>query len=177
MKRRLPKTIKILFSDMRQAIIGIILSALILSVGGIYLFANNVWFWLLSTMQLPVPLWATIALVLLCCGYTYLQFEKSHSLLHSRKSNNTPSRVIDIDEGELNVLTYLAVQESDETSPDNISDTLGINLQVAAFHLDNLKKKCMVDSRKIAPFDHSPKRFWSLSPDGRRYLIENKHIS
>lgn len=87
------------------------------------------------------------------------------------------SHVITVDEVELKILMYLASQEHDKISPKDISENLGINNQVTTFHLGNLKDKQMVESRQIAPFDHSPKRFWSLSQGGRRYLIENKHIS
>lgn len=171
MKQSLPQLIKILISDMRQAIIGIILGALILSVGGIYLFAKNVWHWLQTTMQLSVPLWVTILLVLLSWLYTYLKFGKSRSF------NNKPSDVITLDEIELKILIYFATQEHDKISPEDISKSVDINLQLAIFHLNNLKNKQMVDSRPIAPFDHSPKQFWTLSQPGRRYLIENNHIS
>jgi len=87
------------------------------------------------------------------------------------------SQVITIDETELQILTYIANQEHDEISPEDIAESLGINLQIVTFHLGNLKTKQMVTSRHIAPFDMSPKRFWSLSHGGRSYLIKNKHIS
>ncbi len=87
------------------------------------------------------------------------------------------SQVITINETELQILTYIASQEHDEISPEDIAESLSINLQIVAFHLGNLKTKQMVTSRQIAPFDMSPKRFWSLSHGGRSYLIENKHIS
>jgi len=88
-----------------------------------------------------------------------------------------PSHIITIDEIELKILIYLAIQEHDKISPEDISKSVDIKLQMAIFHLNNLKNKQMVDSRPIAPFDHSPKRFWTLSQNGRRYLIENNHIS
>ena len=87
-----------------------------------------------------------------------------------------PSHVITIDEIELKILIYLATQEHDKISPEDISKSVDIKLQMAIFHLNNLKNKQMVDSRPIAPFDHSPKRFWTLSQNGRHYLIENSHI-
>ena len=87
------------------------------------------------------------------------------------------SQAISIDETELQILTYIASQEHDEISPEDIAESLSINLQIVEFHLGNLENKQMLASRKIAPFDMSPKRFWSLSHGGRSYLIENKHIS
>lgn len=87
------------------------------------------------------------------------------------------SHVVTVDKIELKILIYLANQDHDKISPEDISKSVDINLQIVIFHLNNLKNKQMVDSRAIAPFDHSPKRFWSLSQNGRRYLIENNHIS
>jgi DNA-binding CsgD family transcriptional regulator len=98
---------------------------------------------------------------------------------HKKGSESkTPAKLTPtINDEEFKILKYLAGQNHDEISPEEIAETLGINLQIVTFNLGNLKTKQIVDSRPIAPFDHSPKRFWSLKQNGLQYLIENKHIS
>jgi hypothetical protein len=85
MKQLLIKILKTLFADMRKSIMSIILGSALLSVGGVYLFAKNVWNLFLSTMQSPTPLWATIALVFLVGVYIYLKKSKVHSLSSTLK--------------------------------------------------------------------------------------------
>ena len=87
------------------------------------------------------------------------------------------SHAITLTEIEVSILSFLANQENTDITPEHIAQSLNTNLQVITFHLENLRAKNMIDSRPIAPFDYSPKRFWSLSQGGRHYLIENKHIS
>jgi hypothetical protein len=81
MKLNLPKMIKTIISDIRQSIVGIILGAVILGAGGIFLFAKKLWRLMLLTMQSPTPLWATTALVLLLVLYIYIKISKPHSFL------------------------------------------------------------------------------------------------
>jgi|WetSurMetagenome_2_1015567.scaffolds.fasta_scaffold302283_2 hypothetical protein len=80
MKQWLKKTIGTLLSDTRQAIIGIIVAAVVVSIGSIYLFAKQIWFLLISTMQIPTPLWTTIGLILSCCLFTYLKLQQHQKL-------------------------------------------------------------------------------------------------
>ena len=78
---------------------------------------------------------------------------------------------------ETNILLFLARQENTDITPEQISKFLKTNLQIIAFHLEDLRTKRLIEAMPIAPFDHSPKRFWSLAQDGRRYLIKHKLIS
>ncbi len=71
--------LKKVFSDLHSAIVGIIVSAIILSVGGVYLFYKNLWISLKTTIQSPTPLWATIILVFAVLVYIYLKTSKTHS--------------------------------------------------------------------------------------------------
>ena len=87
------------------------------------------------------------------------------------------SHVTTLDEIESKILLFLANQDKFDISPEDIAHELNRNIQLITFHLENLRTKKMVDARPIAPFDHSPKRFWSIAQSGRRYLIENKYIS
>jgi len=61
--------IKKLFADLHSAVVSVVVVAFFLGVGGIYLFAKNVWNPLINILQTPTPLWATIALVLLVALY------------------------------------------------------------------------------------------------------------
>lgn len=72
---------------MHSAIVGIIVAALFLSIGSIYLFAKNLWTELLKTMQLPTPLWATIILVFVVLVYIYLKATKTFPLSQSSNLN------------------------------------------------------------------------------------------
>lgn len=77
--------IKKLFSDVHSAIVGSIITVILLSIGGIYLFTKNLWTVLLNTIQLPTPLWVTIVLVFVVSGYVYL---KQHKKIQSFTSPN-----------------------------------------------------------------------------------------
>lgn len=83
LQKNIKEYIKKLFSDVHSAIVGIIVAALFLSIGSIYLFAKNLWTDLLKTMQLPTPLWAATILVFVVLAYIYLKQQK---LLQSSKS-------------------------------------------------------------------------------------------
>lgn len=50
---------------MHSAILGIIVAAFFLSVGGIWVFSKKLWNILKDVMILPTPLWVTITLLLL----------------------------------------------------------------------------------------------------------------
>lgn len=88
LQKNIKEYIKKLFSDVHSAIVGIIVAALFLSIGSIYLFAKNLWTELLKTMQLPTPLWATIILVFGLLAYIYLKQQKpfNHRSLQTIKS-------------------------------------------------------------------------------------------
>lgn len=66
-------------SDLHSAIVGIIVTALILSVGGIYLISKNLWIWFKTIVLSPTPLWATTALVIVVLVYIYVKIQKTHS--------------------------------------------------------------------------------------------------
>lgn len=87
------------------------------------------------------------------------------------------SHAISLSELEVNILILLAKQEHTDITPEHIAQSLNVNLQIITFHLEDLRTKILIESRPIAPFDHSPRRFWSLAQEGRRYLIKHKLIS
>jgi len=78
MKNLFKEYLKKVFSDLHSAIVGIIISALILGVGGIWVFSKNLWNLLKTIILLPTPLWVTaILLVLFVMEYLYLKNKTS----------------------------------------------------------------------------------------------------
>jgi hypothetical protein len=65
MKNLFKEYLKKVFSDLHSTIVGIIIGALILGVGGIWAFSKNLWNLLKTTMLLPTPLWVTAILSVL----------------------------------------------------------------------------------------------------------------
>jgi len=83
MKNLLKAYLRKLFSDLHSAILSILIGLLILSVGGIRIFAKNLWVRSKATMLLPTPLWVTaIILVLLILAHILLR--KKTSIVLSR---------------------------------------------------------------------------------------------
>jgi hypothetical protein len=78
MKNLFKGYLKKVFSDLHSAIFGIIVTALILAAGGIWIFSKNLWNLLKTTMLLPTPLWVTtIFLALFVLVYIYLKNKTS----------------------------------------------------------------------------------------------------
>lgn len=74
MKNPFKNYLKKIFSDLHSAILGIIVAAFILSVGGIWVFSKKLWDILKAIMILPTPLWATIILLILSIlAYIFLR--------------------------------------------------------------------------------------------------------
>ena len=75
-----------------------------------------------------------------------------------------------IEETEVKILTFLS---STESSPvKEISNSLNFGETVAAFHLEELKRKGMVKSNHVPTLGD----YWSLEQPGRKYLIQNNLI-
>jgi hypothetical protein len=70
MKQALTKLLKIIASDVRQSAVPAILLLLVGGTGGLLYFFQGALALSIQIVSLPTPLWATIALVLLCCLYT-----------------------------------------------------------------------------------------------------------
>jgi hypothetical protein len=70
--------LKKVFSDLHSAILSIIITALIIGAGGIWVFSKDLWIRLKTTMLLPTPLWVTtIFLALFVLVYIYLKNKTS----------------------------------------------------------------------------------------------------
>ena len=74
-----------------------------------------------------------------------------------------------LSEIEIKILLFLVRQEQTDITPEHISQSLDANLQIINFHLEDLKTKRLIEARPIAPFDHSPKRYWSLAQEAIQY--------
>ncbi len=73
LKKILKSYIKKAFSDLHSTIIGLVVAALILGVGGIRIFSKTLWNLLIKYILSPTPIWATIVLVLVLLVYIYLK--------------------------------------------------------------------------------------------------------
>ena len=74
MSNLLKNYLKKIFSDLHSTILGIIVAAFILSVGGIWVFSQKLWDILKANIILPTPLWVTVILLFLTIlGYILLR--------------------------------------------------------------------------------------------------------
>jgi hypothetical protein len=62
-------------------------------------------------------------------------------------------------------------------SADQVANTLQIGLEVAKFHLQELKEKKMVKDGFSRAKLNQIIQVWSVDQEGRRYLVENKIIA
>jgi hypothetical protein len=67
------KALRTMFGDLRRAIVGLIVSAIILAYGGIYLFAKKLFDASIVMLTAPLPIWAAIAFSLLLGVYVRLR--------------------------------------------------------------------------------------------------------
>lgn len=79
--QKLKPILKSLFSDVRQAIVGVIVIALLGSIGGLLYLSKTALYFSIAILNTPTPLWATIALVLLVGVYIYLKISRNQSCL------------------------------------------------------------------------------------------------
>jgi hypothetical protein len=79
LKAKLKSYFKKLFSDLHSAIVGIIIAAVLLSLGGIRIFYENLWAYLKAKSQLPTPIWVTLSFVIVVLAYIYLKDNRNHS--------------------------------------------------------------------------------------------------
>jgi hypothetical protein len=85
--KKLKQLLKWIVSSLCAAIIGYIVWKYIDSIGSIQNLLIGIQDSLLQLLNLPTPLWATIALVLLCGTYIYIkhrQYQSSYTILESK---------------------------------------------------------------------------------------------
>jgi hypothetical protein len=67
------KALRTMFGDLRRAIVGLIVGAIVLAYGGIYLFAKKLFDASIVILTAPLPIWAAIAFGLLLAVYMRLR--------------------------------------------------------------------------------------------------------
>ena len=77
--QKLKSTLKLLFSDIRQAIVAVIVIALLGSIGGLLYLSKTALYFSIAILNTLIPLWATIALVLLVGVYIYQKKSRNQS--------------------------------------------------------------------------------------------------
>ena len=176
MKKLKPLLIWIL-STVCAAIIAYIVWKYIDSWGSIHNLLIYIQGLLLILLYLTTPLWATTALVLLCCVYTYLRVEKLHSSLNQTKFH-PPSKTdssIRIDDFRESVLVF--VSENPMLETNQITSSFPGSKQRALFNLQELEKIRFITSTYVSGSDMmgtEPEIYtWSIINQGLAYL--NQH--
>lgn len=103
------------------------------------------------------------------------QLTKDNEELRKKIQNyEQPKHMNLLDEAKLNILKLLFKQ--DKLPTEDIAKVLGYEIQMAKFHLEELKSHQMI---KDIPYNKNKKVIigWFLQQEGRRYLIENKITS
>ncbi len=76
LRATLTKWLKLIFSDIRQTIVGIVVAGVIIAGGGLLAISRTALDFSIQILSTPTPLWATILLVLLCAAYIRLRVLK-----------------------------------------------------------------------------------------------------
>ena len=86
------KSLKTIFSDVRQTVVGIVFLALVGGTGGLLYKSKTALSFSIALLKTPMPLWATTALAGLCCLYTYVKVAQIQAKLKQvdHSSNNPP---------------------------------------------------------------------------------------
>ena len=61
-----------LFSDLQSAVTSILLGTFILGMGGIFIFAKNIWNAFLKILISPSPFWVVVVLAIIVFIYIFL---------------------------------------------------------------------------------------------------------
>lgn len=175
---------KKVFSDLHNAIVGAVVAAVILSGGGIYLYARQLWIQLKNIVQSPTPIWATI------CGILGLLVYIRFAIFQTRKTEVNQSlelppinTKIELPNEQVEILKLLFKQDNQQA--EDISSSLNTELQLAKFHINELIANGMLEYRTIRRQQFYTSTFGATSSrqipvsvltiiqPGRKYLIEN----
>lgn len=104
MRQMLIKILKTIFSDMRQAAIPAIALLLVGGSAGLLLLSEKALDFVIQIANISTPLWATIALAILCCVYTYLKASQLQKQNHSLTASNVNTVLIEIGNFKWNVI-------------------------------------------------------------------------
>ena len=129
---------------------------------------------LLVRIATPLLIWLLGSLFVL---HAVVQYSKSIKA-QEKPPLTTPIPVaqpIQLPKEQINILKFLFKQN--KLPIEQIAQALGYEIQVATFHLQELKINNMVSCAPSHFRNEPPSWKWSLAQEGRRYLIENKLIS
>lgn len=177
MKQILIKIVKIIVSDVRQAAVPAILFLIVGGSGGLIYLYRKALSGTILVANTPTPLWATIALVLLCCVYTYAKVEKFHSSLNQSKFYPPSKTDINIRIDTFGEKVLLFVSENPELETDQITSSFPGSEQRALFNLQELEKSKFITHTYVSGSDMmgtEPRIYtWSTINLGLAYL--NQH--
>jgi hypothetical protein len=115
---------------------------------------------LIQTIKSPTPLWASIALVLLCCVYIYLKSSKNGPLL----ALPAKTGIFKIDEIQERILVKLSIGGF---GVKHLAEYLKMPHTLITFYLNELLDLDFVKT----PVPYTSAELWSISQEGTRYLI------
>ena len=120
MKQKLIQILKTIIADVRQAYVPVILLSVIGGTGTVFYFYERALTWTIQIVNTPTPLWATIALALGCCLYTYLHNQKLLKEIGENKRSSRTSKA-EIDNSKSILLKFIFHNNllwlSDDLSP------------------------------------------------------------
>lgn len=166
--------LKKVFSDLHNAIVGAIVAAIVLSGGGIYLFAQKIWIQLKNIAQSPTPIWATIICILALMVYIRVgQFRAKTSKTnqsfippHLKLEENPKTQKLS--EVHENILELLFQKPA---SIEYLCKTLKLNREEVDFYLTDLcDDKSMIDP----PTPYASVEEWSIDQKGREYVMAKR---
>jgi ribosomal protein S25 len=103
---------------------------------------------------------------------TVQKLTKENEKLRSKiQENENASHGNPLEEIKVKILMVLSKQEW--IYAEHIARSLGIGVQVAQFHLDELQNNEMV----LASYSMDDDEVWTLDHEGRRYLVRNNLIT
>ena len=149
MKELIQKSIKLIFGDTRQAIISMLVFALVGGYSGLLYLSKTVLEISLLILNMQMPLWATSALIVLCCLYTYVRVVKNLSPLNQtdQSPKPLPHKIMSftIDDLKWNTKIY----DDGKFEVDRISICLEHDLTLIRDNIDYycpeyLKKNCKI---------------------------------
>ncbi|MFA7382900.1 MAG: hypothetical protein WC001_05570 [Desulfurivibrionaceae bacterium] len=172
MKQKTINILRTLVSDVRQAAVPSILVLLLGGSAGLLLLSRRALDFSIQLATTPTPLWATIALVPLFCGYSYLKTAKRSAkaipclpLVALRENYDIKIRLEPLRE---KLLAIVAVNKLPRDS--QIAEVAEISEQLVTFHLNELKSMGLVGSQFNLDEYMMEATAWSVRQAGLAYL-------
>jgi len=162
MGQRVKQIFKTGLSYVSQSVIGYIvfglLSAGLVGLGGVYLPLKKIWLWSKPIVQFPVPLWATILLILVCCLIVYL-------ITRSYASQNHKPR-IKLSRTAIDILIHFSEEYDLRFSTKSLSAQFMITFHEAQLAIDQLLEHDLLWPENESLGDQK----YFLTPEGRKFL-------